>query len=84
MTEQHTSFIKSISYIYEFVGYNADENTLVFYEIFDGKADPDYISYVVIEDGYCTVDYVVGPKQQYHDYKELGWAETEFELSDWL
>lgn len=84
MNRHHTLFIESISDIYQFIEYNEDENTLVFHEIFNGIPDPEYISYVVIEDEYCSVDYVVGPKQDYHDYTELGWAETEFELQDWL
>jgi hypothetical protein len=84
MTQDQQIYIDSIKDIYEYIGYNADDNIMVFCEIFNGQSDPEYLSYVTIEDGYVTIDYVVGPKQEYHDYKELRWAETEFELSDWL
>ncbi len=84
MNRHHTLFIESIKDIYQFIAYNEDENTLVFHEIFNGVPDPDYLSYVVIDEGYVTIDWVVGPKQDYHDYTELGWAEEEFELQDWL
>lgn len=84
MNEDHIKFIESVKDIYQFYEYNEIDNTLEFHEIFDGVADEDYISFVTIEDGYVLVDYIVGPKQKYHDYTELNWAETEFELNEWI
>ena len=84
MNEDHIKFIEAVKDMYKCHEYNEMDNTLEFHEIFDGVVDPAYISYVTIEDGYVVVEYIVGPKQQYHDYTELNWANTEFELNEWI
>jgi len=85
----HQIFIDATAGLFEFKEYDIETNAMTFWEIFDGVADPDYVSYVVIDDEnnpsgpYVTVDYIVGPKQKYHDATELTWSETEFDLLPW-
>ena len=55
MNEDHIKFIEAVKDMYKCHEYNEMDNTLEFHEIFDGVADPAYISYVTIEDGYVVV-----------------------------